>query len=54
MTAMILVNLPATNLDISTAFYQALDFHNNPQLTDITAGMVRSDNHRRGNLRIKF
>ena len=45
MSKMIFVNLPATNLKASMAFYTALGFTNNPQFTDETAAcMVWSQN----------
>lgn len=40
MTAMIFVNLPVTDLNVSMAFYQALGFENNPHFTDDTAACM--------------
>lgn len=40
MSRMIFVNLPATDLARSRAFYEALGFVNNPQFTDDTAACM--------------
>ncbi len=42
---MIFVNLPVTDLDRATSFYEALGFRNNPQFTDeAAAAMVVEEN----------
>ena len=40
MSKMIFVSLPVTDLKVSTAFYEAIGFKNNPQLTDETAACM--------------
>ncbi|QEG01774.1 Glyoxalase-like domain protein [Stieleria maiorica] len=40
MSKQIFVNLPVSDLQRSTAFYQALDFKNNPQFSDETAACM--------------
>lgn len=40
MPRMIFVNLPVTDLDASTAFYEALGFSNNAHFTDKTAACM--------------
>ena len=40
MARMIFVNLPVTDLSRATAFYDAIDFINNPYFTDYTAACM--------------
>lgn len=40
MSRMVFVNLPVTDLDRATAFYEAIGFSINPQFTDDTAACV--------------
>ena len=40
MTKMIFISLPVTNLAASTAFYKALGFRQNPQMSDDTSACM--------------